>query len=50
MSVILVGNKNDMGHARAVSYEEGRRMAAKYGIPFMETSAKTGNNVAELFG
>lgn len=50
VSVILVGNKNDMALMRTVSYEEGRRLAAKYGVAFMETSAKTGNNVNELFG
>ena len=45
---ILVGNKNDL-QGRAVSFEEGRRLAERYGIPFMETSAKSGANVQEVF-
>jgi GTPase SAR1 family protein len=35
VSVILVGNKNDMKYARVVTYEEGRNLASRYGISFM---------------
>ena len=45
---ILVGNKCDMPD-RAVEYEEGRKLADKYGIPFFETSAKSGINVEDTF-
>ncbi|CAD7695945.1 unnamed protein product, partial [Ostreobium quekettii] len=48
VSKILVGNKSDMGKAsRAVSYGAGEQLAREYGIPFFETSAKTGSNVEE---
>lgn len=46
---ILVGNKSDMGKdKRAVSYAAGEQLAREYGIPFFETSAKTGSNVDEV--
>jgi GTPase SAR1 family protein len=34
---------------RKVTYEEGLRFAKDQGIAFLETSAKTGNNVSEIF-
>ena len=34
---------------RVVTYAEGKALADKFGIPFMETSAKTGHNVTEAF-
>ena len=34
---------------RVVSYEEGRALAAEYGVPFFETSAKDNINVTEMF-
>ena len=46
--MILVGNKCDLEDERQVSFEEGRALADKYGIPFIETSAKTGQNVEEM--
>eukprot|EP01083_Nonionella_stella_P025885 71254_1 len=49
-SVILVGNKEDLPHSqRGVLYETGKRMANKWNIPFIETSAKTGVNVEEAY-
>ncbi|MHA1399699.1 MAG: GTP-binding protein [Candidatus Heimdallarchaeaceae archaeon] len=48
--LILVGNKNDLDDLREVSYEEGAEYAKKNGcIGFIETSAKTGENVADAF-
>ena len=44
---LLVGNKLDR-HKR-VSKEEGAAKAAEYGAMFIETSAKTGENVAACF-
>jgi small GTP-binding protein len=48
--VVLAGNKCDLESMRKVTTEEGRAIAAKFGIHvFMETSAVTKKNVAELF-
>lgn len=51
---ILVGTKYDLTQRgqlgeREVGYEEGRSLADTHGIPFLETSAKTGLNVEETF-
>eukprot|EP00051_Salpingoeca_urceolata_P006255 m.83027 g.83027 ORF g.83027 m.83027 type:complete len:861 (-) comp14748_c0_seq2:161-2743(-) len=46
---VLVGNKVDLVHERAVSTDQGQRAADRMGIPFLETSAKTGVNVAAVF-
>ena len=46
---ILVGNKCDLDGARVVSVRQGSDAAAALGIPFMETSAKTGHNIHEAF-
>jgi small GTP-binding protein len=47
--MVLIGNKCDLEKERKVSKEEGENLAQKYGIPFYETSAKTGANVQEAF-
>ncbi|XP_061173237.1 circularly permutated Ras protein 1-like [Saccostrea echinata] len=46
---ILCGNKSDLEHQREVSFEEGKKLADTLGIPFTETSAKTGSLVQEAF-
>lgn len=46
---ILVGNKCDLEENRKVSYEQGQEFADTYGMKFIETSAKTNNNVPESF-
>ncbi|KAL4238999.1 hypothetical protein ACF0H5_003703 [Mactra antiquata] len=46
---ILVGNKTDLVDDRKVTTDEGKALATKIGIPFIETSAKTGDNVKEMF-
>lgn len=46
---IIVGNKCDLEDQRIVSTEEGSRFAQEKNIPFIETSAKDGKNVTELF-
>jgi GTPase KRas protein len=48
--MILVGNKLDLNDDRVVSYEEGKNFARDCNIPlFMECSAKTGENVEQIF-
>jgi len=47
--VILIGNKFDLADKRAVTKEEGDKLADSYGIKFMEASAKSRHNVNELF-
>lgn len=46
---ILSGNKCDLEHQRKVSKEEGKELASKYGIQYIETSAKETTNIEELF-
>ena len=46
---ILVGNKSDLEHKRAVTAEEGQEMAAHYNVRFLETSAKQCKNVDKAF-
>ena len=46
---MLVGNKSDKSYEREVSREEGYRLAQQFGCDFMETSAKTSQNVENLF-
>ena len=45
----IVGNKTDLEEKRQVSTEEGKAMAEELGSMFIETSAKLGDNVKELF-
>ena len=46
---MLVGNKTDLKHLRAVRTEDGQEFATKYNIAFIETSALDGNNVETAF-
>lgn len=48
MTIMLVGNKCDLSHRRAVSFEEGEQFAKENGLIFMEASAKTAQNVEEV--
>ena len=49
MVIMLIGNKNDLEHRRAVSTEEGKAFADANGLIFLETSAKTAYNVESAF-
>ena len=46
---ILIGNKKDLEEQRQVKYEEGKRLAEENNLLFLETSAKTAENVQECF-
>lgn len=47
---ILVGNKSDVpSEKRKVTFEEGRKLAETYGIPFFETSAKEDQKISDAF-
>lgn len=48
LTTILVGNKCDLSQQRAVSYEEGEGFAKEHGLIFIESSAKTNQNVEEV--
>ena len=47
--LLLVGNKVDLEDQREVTTREGEGLAEKLGIPFFETSAKTGEVVTKCF-
>uniref|UniRef100_A0A3Q3FUJ5 small monomeric GTPase n=1 Tax=Kryptolebias marmoratus TaxID=37003 RepID=A0A3Q3FUJ5_KRYMA len=47
--IMLLGNKADSTHDRKVKREEGEKLAKEFGVPFMETSAKSGLNVELAF-
>ncbi|KAM4819882.1 ras-related protein Rab-26 isoform 2-T2 [Thomomys bottae] len=47
--LMLLGNKVDSAQERVVKREDGEKLAKEYGLPFMETSAKTGINVDLAF-
>ena len=46
---LLVGNKQDLENERQVNYSEAKEMADKWGIEYIETSAKTNFNCKEAF-
>ncbi|KAG7448115.1 GTP binding protein [Guyanagaster necrorhizus] len=47
--VVLVGNKADLSDKREVTLEEATAQATQLDVLFMETSAKAGHNVKNLF-
>lgn len=46
---ILVGNKCDLINERKISFDEGKQFADENGLLFLEVSAKTGENINEIF-
>ena len=49
MVVMLVGNKSDLRHLRAVKTEDATSFAEKNGLAFIETSALDSSNVEVAF-
>ncbi|XP_027342844.1 ras-related protein RHN1-like [Abrus precatorius] len=49
LTMFLVANKADLEGERQVGNEEGEEYAKENGLSFLETSAKTAQNVNELF-
>ncbi|XP_032443705.1 ras-related protein Rab-26-like isoform X2 [Xiphophorus hellerii] len=47
--LMLLGNKADATHNRVVKREDGEKLAKEFGVPFMETSARSGLNVELAF-
>ena len=47
--IVLIGNKIDLEDKRVISIDEGKEYAIKNGLIFMETSAKSGEGVEEIF-
>ncbi|XP_077537461.1 ras-related protein Rab-1A-like [Haemaphysalis longicornis] len=46
---LLVGNKLDMQAERVISFEVAEELANKWGMKYLEVSAKDGSNVAQIF-
>jgi len=49
ISLILVGNKIDLENERVVTPQEGEDLSLKLGLSYIETSAKTGENINDAF-
>jgi len=47
--IVLVGNKTDLNEKREVTTQQGEEEARKNNLMFVETSAKVGHNVKNLF-
>lgn len=46
---LLVGNKGDLDEKRKVSLADAHSRAQEWGVPYVETSAKTRDNVDKVF-
>jgi small GTP-binding protein len=50
VAIVLVGNKCDLpASEREVTYDEGKSVADSWDVPFLETSALTGDYIIEAF-
>ena len=49
MLILLVANKSDLSAERQVSTEEGQTFARRNDLVYFESSAKTGENVNNVF-
>ncbi len=46
---VLVASMKDLVDQRQVSAQDAQRLADSWGVPYLECSAKVGENVAEVF-
>ena len=49
INIILIGNKSDLTEKRTTTYSEIIDFANSFNLPYIEVSAKTGNNIFQLF-
>jgi small GTP-binding protein len=49
LAKLLVGNKSDLESSREVTREKVEQFCQEYGMEFLETSAKSGENVLQTF-
>ncbi|GAM20379.1 hypothetical protein SAMD00019534_035540 [Acytostelium subglobosum LB1] len=49
LPILVIGNKSDLENERQVQSQEAEKACAKWGLPFMETSAKTNMNISSAF-
>ena len=45
----LVGNRTDLVEQRVIKNEEAKKFTEEHNLPYIETSAKDGVNIEELF-
>jgi GTPase SAR1 family protein len=45
----VVANKLDLADRRVIEAAQGQKLAQSQGLPYLEVSAKTGENVKKLF-
>ena len=49
ITILLIGNKNDLDNQRQISKEQGEEKAKSFGVAFLETSAFNGYNLDKAF-
>lgn len=49
VEILLIGNKNDLVSHKVIDYSTGKDLADKMGVKFLESSARTGDNVVRMF-
>jgi len=49
LSLLLVGNKNDLSSGREVTHEEAAFLAKRHRMPYLETSALSGEGIQRIF-